>query len=433
MAHARGPRRLRLPHPHSAMGVIAIVIAALMLSPAEMWRSPETDALYAGFDPNLIYGVGNDPSLAWLDLPQYREFEGQVTISRDMLKLTALRLSRPTVHLVTSPISFRVEFDASVLSAGMRSTPLRVGIWTPRGNHGFFINFAGPPGYALSVLTMVSGSLSERRLGRYVPGCRYRVSIDRDGPAGVIRFTIRSNDASPVAGGMLRITSGVSRGTPIVWSDRVAVEKGKGYLFGGAVKGLVPSGVYGFILEWFDTSGKRVGLTSEWAHAHVFRGWTVTEHQDSAPMTASSARLGIGAGEGADVVYAGPFFRRYNEPSVNLLRNQNFTKGTRHWRAEGTDGGSIIVLNPPLVEHEASITREQFSELFRELRLSLTVSAEAAGEPSTATLENYLLSLPHQRYLAAKTADTRQRSLTIGLLVVTVLVLSTVYTGRNRR
>jgi len=85
--------------------LMALSMLALTLVPAEVWHSPTNDAVYQGFDPNLIFvsKKGNAPS------------EGIVQISPQSLKFIALPGSQPTVHFVTTPLSFRAVMSVRIL------------------------------------------------------------------------------------------------------------------------------------------------------------------------------------------------------------------------------------------------------------------------------------------------------------------------------
>src|SRR4030042_1299300 len=107
---------------------VALLMLALMLVPASVWHSPENDAVYRGFDPSLIYVDERGFALA----------DGDVDISSESLRFTALPNSRPTVHLATSPFELlQAAMDVRILESEHGGTPLRVGIWSPRAGSGY--------------------------------------------------------------------------------------------------------------------------------------------------------------------------------------------------------------------------------------------------------------------------------------------------------
>src|SRR5438067_3203760 len=71
-----------------ALPALALLMVALTLTPASVWRSPVNDAEYHGFDSNLIY----------VD----RGGSGTVTVSHDSIDIAASPGSNPTVNLATS-------------------------------------------------------------------------------------------------------------------------------------------------------------------------------------------------------------------------------------------------------------------------------------------------------------------------------------------
>jgi len=424
----------RRPDPLQwAAGVIAGFILALVVVPAEFWRLPSVDAVYRGFDANLIYTDTNDPALSWLDPVRYRQFHGQLTVSADALTIASLPGSRPTVHLVTSPVSFSADFDARVLNAGEQSIPLKVGIWTPRGNFGFFLVFGGAPGYKLVVQRVVGDDASENAVGSYRPGQSHHMRFDVNRDRGEIQATILGQDAPPSPGRVLRITDGTRDDAPRFWSGTVAVQSGEEYEFGGAVRPLLPVGVYGFVLEWLDGRGSRIILSEQWQRTQASREWTIRNYRSVAPPRAAAVRLMLGVGDGADVLFANLFLKKWAEPDRNLLPNHDLGGDGINWRREDQGRGAIDIFDPPRAEHKVHVTRADFPELFEELRLSLTVAAESRDESSRVLLENYTLTLPHQRYLAVRTGDPRQRGLTVVLLVAAAgLCLGGILARRGR-
>ena len=45
-----------------AIPIVAIFVIILMLVPPDIWNHPKIDAIYEGFDPNLIYASSNGNS-----------------------------------------------------------------------------------------------------------------------------------------------------------------------------------------------------------------------------------------------------------------------------------------------------------------------------------------------------------------------------------
>jgi hypothetical protein len=70
-----------------------------------------------------------------------------------------------------------------------------------------------------------------------------------------------------------------------------------------------------------------------------------------------------------------------------------------------------------------AVTRTDVPDLFTGARVALTASAAAPAGATAATLANYSLTLPHQRYWADRVDDNLVRVLHVALLVVAVLLV----------
>ena len=110
---------------------VAAAIVILILIPVSFWRHPATDATYRGFDPNLLATSPSGPS----DIP------GKIDVAPNALAITAGPRSHPTVHLVTTPLSFSAAFDVTLNTLPTAGVPLRIGIWSPATRAGYFLIF----------------------------------------------------------------------------------------------------------------------------------------------------------------------------------------------------------------------------------------------------------------------------------------------------
>jgi len=130
--------------------LLAVAMLILMLIPAELWHHPPNDAVYRGFDRELVV-----PSQQSYPAPE----QGLVDISPGSLKLTALPNSHPAVTLLTTPLrSFRAVMDVRVLQNPEASEPLRIGIWSARTKAGQFLVFG--PGNVITEETVQQGGAS---------------------------------------------------------------------------------------------------------------------------------------------------------------------------------------------------------------------------------------------------------------------------------
>jgi len=389
---------------------VAIAMLGLMLVPAEFWRPPKDDGIFKGFDRGLIYvdEKGAAPS------------RGVVEFSPASITLTTLPNSEPTIHLITTPLGrFVANMSVRILQAQGDTIPLRVGIWTPRGEHGVFVVF----GTDRSISVQSSAwdqPIKTQTLGPYLPGRLYLLDMSLDKAAGVIHTRVRGVfEGSPSSGRSLRI---VGRTSPQwfshIYSKPVPVDPGRAYTFGGRVKLLKGPGLYGFVVEWLTREGVRLDKSEQWHDVQELRGWTAKEFRARAPADAAFALLEIAVTPGADALYTDLFLKREGGNGSNLLPNGDFRDRAIGWRRGSAEQAPLDLLDSADVEYESFIRYEELPELFNELRVSLTASAAATDGISSAVVQDYVLTLPHQRWFVLRTDDGRARTLTVGLLII---------------
>jgi Gpi18-like mannosyltransferase len=153
------------------------------LLPAGVWTAPANDAVYSGFDPNLIYTSNGG--------------DGSVSVSRSSIDLQAPPTSVPAVLLATTLLpKLRTSVDVSVLSNAGAAEPFRIGVWSPWTTSGYFVVFGPAPANLIEAETMSGGSadatlfgaqvLNSRPLGQYQLGDTYTVTFAVDKTAGTI-------------------------------------------------------------------------------------------------------------------------------------------------------------------------------------------------------------------------------------------------------
>jgi len=390
--------------------LVALMMLMVTLIPADVWHHPVNDAVYSGFDPNLIYTSNiRDPSS-----------NANINVSKDSLELTAVTNSEPTADLVTSPMSFVADMSVKVLESETDTTPLELSIWTPYGNDGMSIIFGSLPSNQIIAQTLVNGSVSRTEtLGAYLPGSQYTVEMISDQQGKTVSAKISGNDSTPSGDPFVRLT-GLS--TPEyqsqIFNDTpVAVEPGVEYSFGGTVRlvdGLAPAG---FILEWLDKDGNRIDLNGEWNDINDPNGWTKVEYTAVAPPQAAFVRYYFGASPGVTIDFATLFLYETTNPQSNLLTNGDFVQGNEHWlRGSGTTDPLNVIYSQP-VTYEYSVTAAELPQLFASQRLTLSVSAISTSGTSITVIDNYSLTLPHERWIADKVDDNRVNIL-VGVLLV---------------
>src|ERR1700737_4577250 len=136
-----GPARVLLWGPVA----LALMMLALTLIPAEVWKAPKTDATYTGFDPNLVSVTGSAP--------------GSVQVSASSIDLTAAPNSQPTVNLATTQLQkFNASVDVVIASNTGSAPPFRIGVWSPWTLSGQFVLFGAAPGNVIRAETLTDGT-----------------------------------------------------------------------------------------------------------------------------------------------------------------------------------------------------------------------------------------------------------------------------------
>ena len=131
---------------------MAILMLAVTLVPAEIWRAPANDAIYHGFDSNLMYASGGST--------------GHVEMSKTSVDITAPPIAQPTVNLATTLLpNFSAAVDVNVLENEAADQPFRIGVWSPWTGSGRFVVFGPAPENAISIVTVDHGGASIALVG----------------------------------------------------------------------------------------------------------------------------------------------------------------------------------------------------------------------------------------------------------------------------
>jgi hypothetical protein len=176
--------------------VVAALVLGLMLIPVSTWRHPVNDAVYTGFDSNLIYVSATGPT----------KVPGAVIVAPDTLTIESVAGSHPMVHLVTTPVSFSASFDVQITAAPTGSVPLRIGLWSPENGTGYFVVFDRTAGNTMRSEVVVDGTvlqdlkggtvMDEQVLGQYVIGRPYHVTLSVDHVNRSISSRVLSPDST---------------------------------------------------------------------------------------------------------------------------------------------------------------------------------------------------------------------------------------------
>ena len=130
-------------------------MVSVILVPAEIWHHPSYDAIYHGFDPNLVYTNTEGPSAS----------TGTVNVTSDSILIESPPNSQPTVTLLTTPLSFQVYFLASFQSIAQNATPLTAGIWSPEESAGYFVVFGGGSNRTITAEALSNGTVGTSLVG----------------------------------------------------------------------------------------------------------------------------------------------------------------------------------------------------------------------------------------------------------------------------
>lgn len=164
--------------------VLASVAVVLMVLPVDFWQRPAYDAIYYGFDPNLVYRAGRS------SLPG----SGHVEIGPQGMRLVALPGSDPLAYPVASSVDYQVALRATVHRAEADTEPLVLGFWQARGSLAYLVRFGPPPAYEVTVQARDAASrriLKSEALGTYQPDQPYRMTFSMDRRAGLARVSVQ--------------------------------------------------------------------------------------------------------------------------------------------------------------------------------------------------------------------------------------------------
>lgn len=405
--------------------IVASALLALMLIPGQIWHQPANDALYHGFDPNLLY----------INETGYGASKGTIAVFPNLISITTQPSSQPTIHLVTSTLSFNATIDVIILRNGQLTLPLELGIWTPRGGSGFYVDFGSPPWNYVRTRTVIYGSpamtliggleIQNQTLGQYSINQTYHIMLSVDKRAGVIQTQLSTIEGSPTGSPMLKLVGGPSRlNYSDVFSEIVPVTAGTGYDFGGLVKMQPGSSSYKTAIQWLDNSYNHISFSGNWSDAEAIQGWTNLKLNATAPANATYARLLLGSGDGSTAFFANLFLANTLRQNVNLLSNGDFRGGATGW-LNLNQSAYLQLLNPFQVTWHAFVTADEAPQLLNSLRLSLTTFSSSQKGTANVVLQNYSLIIPHQIWQVDQIDDVLATLLLDIFLILGLLLTAT--------
>lgn len=175
-----------------ALPALALLMLALTLIPAEVWRAPSNDVTYSGFDPNLVSTSARG--------------SGLVHVSTEAVDMEAARGSStsPGATLATTALRKLIaKVDVVVQNDG---GSFRVGVWSPWTDTGQFVVFGQAPQDLLtfdtierggSGPTLIGGDVTHSTLlGHYQPGSHYQVTMSVDRETGLVATSVLGDEGT---------------------------------------------------------------------------------------------------------------------------------------------------------------------------------------------------------------------------------------------
>jgi len=381
---------------------LVFVLAAAMLLvvaiPGHIWNRGANNAVYSGFDSNLVYVNQNNP-----------ETPGIVLVSRDKIRMTSIPGSQPAVHLLTSPSDFEVALDVQVQENAGGGAPLRIQIWNPRKESAFSVIFGPPPEDAVTTETRFQGTVKASQvLGTYSPGSSYHLQIKLDHESGNLAARIVETDrATPTHFAALLVGGPSEPGYRELNSEYAPVSPNRAYSFGGSIRLISGRDNYKVLVDWFDRNKKRLGYSGGWVPVAELNGWTKKVIDGVAPSRAAFAQVVLGAGNGRTQLLMTDLFLRPSGSQTNLIPNGDFTLGSVGWKVAGaTDPTESPRLVPPSSSLlETHLGQADLPHLFDGLPIAVTATTGPGGGITTATLQRYSLTLPSNTYTGVHVVD----------------------------
>jgi hypothetical protein len=407
--------------PEAAVVVLALAMAAVVLTPASVWKAPKTDLTVSGFDPNVMYASPQGGGAV----------AGVVQFTKGALAMSAVPGSRPVVDLATSPLSYSVSFYVTVLEAEPDSTPLTLEVFSPYTGYYYDIVFTAAPARQVLLERLHKDALvSLRPLGVYTLGQQYFVSVrvDRVRSELSVSLTTPPGQAKPTNAVYVAGT-GPMYSSHLITTGTVAVDSGQSYALSVDARPLA-AGQVGMSITWLNHDGHRLDVVGEWAAANGLGPWAGRSLQAVAPRDATEARVELATADGGQALFSDATFQAVGPGSRNLLANGSFLSGAAGWR-RADNAAPLQVRSFADRTFAAEVSAAQWAPLFASLRVAVAVRSASTGGLSTVQLSSYRLVVPHQRWEAVALEDLALRYLVAALAVLGLLALG--IAGRRRR
>ncbi len=401
--------------------ILGVLMFALWLTPYQLWERALYDAVYQGFDPNLIK----------IDRRGIAQSEGVVEVSPDLLRLVAVPESNPRVRLGSTPKDFNVSMDVKIVQSDPGTKPLSIDLWQWRNGATYSLAFGpSPSNHVIARAVQGTRVIKEEILGTYSLGQMYHVQLTVDREQGVITSRFEGRGGPPSGSNWVVLTNAAPHEPRYVElvSDMLPVEEGEQYEFGATVKLAGGYGNFKLNVFWFDPERKMLSWAPPvgWHSPRDLEGWTKQQFVASAPRGAAFATLVASAGN-STYFMTDFFLRRVSSRSVNLLPNGRLKNGLDGWTLVepgiGVSTEKPTVGIPHQVHLMSSIDSTEAPELFL-ARLDAVWSLQAFSSfgTSIAEAQNYSVVVPPQTWRGSSLWGVRLKDPAATRLVLALFV-----------
>jgi hypothetical protein len=168
------------------LAFLALSMLLLTAIPAGVWKARTTDAVYRGFDKNLLATTGS------------------VALTSNTVTMTPGLESPSAVTLFTTlRQTLEASIDVTVMSLGPDAPSLKIGLWSPWTGSGYFVAFGPSPADQLETETINGGSAGValqggtesqvQLVGTYLVGRTYKLTFNLDRRVHLIEVKIATN------------------------------------------------------------------------------------------------------------------------------------------------------------------------------------------------------------------------------------------------
>lgn len=399
---------------------LAVVMIAMILTPAGVWAAPEDDDRLTAFDATLMYanatGGGQAP--------------GSIVMDPHSLRIETSPGSSPVVHLATGPLTVNAHMSMRIDESLPDAMPAMVSITSPYGEATERIVFKG--GLSQEIMSQkVEGDriVSESALGNYALHQTYSLKVDLNREKGTFAIT-GTTPADEVRGDVLELDSqGSHYESHLLSTQTFRVSPGETYRLSAAIRPLV-TGPAGLSVEWLDASGDRIAVKGSWSDTTGNPdGWSPISGDFVAPAKADAVRLAVAVAPATRALIDDVRLISLDDGRTVLDQSEWLT--SVEWRrAEGTR--APVKHSFQDTSFKLTGTEDSNPALFQTLRMAISLGAESGTGSSSVTFNDPVIELPHQRWMAVRTDSGVLRLVTamLGLAGIVALCL-VIYSSRG--